>query len=217
MTSLNSSFRGLVQSCFQSPRRISTQCTHNLMDKVISDLTLLCAVPKPDTQQAGQAVAASWWGGNEGNICREEEKKAADHAHPTSSHQVETANLRIPRLTLSGVALALPLTPAFLPGFGQLCLVISTSCLHYREAWSCLSVGQPGAASPSQLHPGTFQKLPGRQTPALEWSPKDTAANAGQKNLIFSGCQSRGSTFLMTSALNGNLLKLILFPRSLPQ
>lgn len=37
MTSLNSSFRGLVQSCFQSPRRISTQCTHNLMDKMISD------------------------------------------------------------------------------------------------------------------------------------------------------------------------------------
>lgn len=37
MTPLSSSFRQLVQSCFHFPCRISTQCTHSLMDKVLSD------------------------------------------------------------------------------------------------------------------------------------------------------------------------------------
>lgn len=37
MTPLSSSFRWLVQSSFHSPCRICTQCTHSLMDKVMSD------------------------------------------------------------------------------------------------------------------------------------------------------------------------------------
>lgn len=87
-----------------------------------------------------------------------------------------------PRLSLSGLALALPLTPPLLPGFGQLCLGTSTSCLHCREAWTCLSEGQPGTTSPSQLCLGTLQKLPRRQALALDRSPKDAAVNTGQQS-----------------------------------
>lgn len=42
MTPLNSSFRWLVHNCFHSPCRISTQCTHSLMDKVMSDHCSVC-------------------------------------------------------------------------------------------------------------------------------------------------------------------------------
>lgn len=72
------------------------------------------------------------------------------------------------------------------------------------------------------------QPAPPRHIPKAAWQtescpgmkPKGHSSQCKaakpSNHLIFSGCQSRGSTFLMISALNGNLLKLILFPRSQP-
>lgn len=143
---------------------------------------MLCVVPKPEPQQAGLAGAATEGevkGTSAGHLGRKATTQSLCTSHLLSPDR--NSKPASPRLSLSGLALVLPLTPALLPGFSQLCLGTSTSCLHCREAWTCLSAGQPGTASPGQLCQGTLQKLPRRQTLALEGRLKDTAVTQANK------------------------------------
>lgn len=125
-------------------------------------------MPNPQTQQAGLAVAAIDEG--EMNICGAYgEESNNSSAYPTSSHQTEAISLLLP----GSSSLGWPwLWHLLLPEFNLLYLGTSTRYLHSREAWSCLSAGHLGTASPGQLCPGTLQKLPLQTDPCPGRKPK---------------------------------------------
>lgn len=150
----------------------------------------------------------------------EGKQQLSHHAHPTFSHQTEATSLFLP----SCPPLGWPwLCPSLLLSWQD----SASSALAPPSA--VYTAEEPGAVSQQakqgQHHPASSawehskSCLVNRLLPGRKYKGHRSQHRTAKPIycLPFSGCQSRGLwSFLIISALNGNLMELILFPTSLP-